>query len=223
MVKSGEKFPDDQFPLSLIPVNSGFVRDMDHRESYGPAENPFDPDAVEGLAGLIALGDAWESVDVFGTLYLALKSEENNLIAELALLRVRELESGGKHSLTGKLIADEIVGEEGTSMDRGAPRKFFSKARQEADAWHRARQEFMAIQFGLGRHADTHDDFWDAFDYEDEAPTPPDQWSMKTRALVTVGVGLLAIFTGLGLLAWLVVKVVRKIQSSFQGSVPVSS
>ena len=69
---------------------------------YGSETDPEDAhDAVRGLAGLIVLGDAWESVDVFHALNVALQRDSvrydrgreggRNTLAYFAWLRCREL------------------------------------------------------------------------------------------------------------------------------------
>ena len=66
-------------------------------------------DAVRGLAGLIVLGNAWESVDVFHALIAALQTDTlgfardrdggRNTLAHFAWLRCRELIDAGKNSM----------------------------------------------------------------------------------------------------------------------------
>src|SRR4051812_24611669 len=66
-------------------------------------------DAVRGLAGLIVLGNAWESVDVFHSLNAALQKDTlgfardrdggRNTLAYFAWLRCRELIEAGKNSM----------------------------------------------------------------------------------------------------------------------------
>ena len=77
---------------------------------YGQQIDPKDADdAVRGLAGLIVLGNAWESVDVFHALGVALQADSlgfekdreggRNTLAYLAWLRCRELIDAGKGSM----------------------------------------------------------------------------------------------------------------------------
>ena len=66
-------------------------------------------DAIRGLAGLIVLGNAWESVDVFNALDVGLQHDSlgyakereggRNTLAYLAWLRCRELIDSGKSSI----------------------------------------------------------------------------------------------------------------------------
>jgi hypothetical protein len=77
---------------------------------YGQETDPKDADdAVRGLAGLIVLGNAWESVDIFHALNVALQRDSlgyergreggRNTLAYLAWLRCRELIDAGKGSM----------------------------------------------------------------------------------------------------------------------------
>ena len=85
---------------------------------YGQQTDPKEADdAVRGLAGLVVLGNAWESVDVFHALNVALQRDSvgyergreggRNTLAYLAWLRCRELIDAGK----GSMLPDAPKGE----------------------------------------------------------------------------------------------------------------
>ena len=57
--------------------------------------------AVEGLSGLIVLGGAWQSPDVFEALGAALETKDGVTLRYLAFLRAQELLESGKHSMAG--------------------------------------------------------------------------------------------------------------------------
>jgi tetratricopeptide (TPR) repeat protein len=191
--------------------------------------DPVDPKladgAVRGLAGLIVLGNAWESVDVFHALNVALQHDTlgfaagrdggRNTLAYLAWLRCRELIDAGK----GSMLPDAPEGEDLKSV---LPRPEFLKAdalldpafvtlRAEADAWQMARTAFMTRRLKEGRHPDTDRDFWDGYT---ERPAPglptksvPDaynEWQamrQKMALLVFVGIPALAVALVAGSLA----------------------
>jgi hypothetical protein len=114
-------------------------------------------DTVRGLAGLVVLGNAWESVDVFNALKVALELDTldfgslqdggRNTLAYLAWLRCNELIDAGK----GSMLPDAPKGQALKSLLRkpdlveaeqllgGA----FKHLRAEANAWHAARTAFM--------------------------------------------------------------------------------
>jgi hypothetical protein len=174
-------------------------------------------DAVRGLAGLIVLGNAWESVDIFHALNVALQRDSlgyergrdggRNTLAYFAWLRCCELVDAGK----GSMLPDAPKGEGLKSL---LPRPdfveadllldpAFRKLRTEADAWLTARTEFMTRRLKGGLHPDTDPDFWNGYT---ERPAPglptqsvPDAYSKRlafrqTLALwAVIGVPVLAV------------------------------
>jgi len=167
----------------------------------------FDPNAAKAttaLAGLIVLGDAWQSVDVFNTLARSLELQGHASVAYLAALRARELALAGRRSLhpeftaadpqlAGRLADFEHI------VDAQALRtveRFFAKARAEADEWLAARTAFVLSRLDEGRHPDTDATFWSGYS-STSPPTPPgalisggEQLNRKiTGALVLLGLG----------------------------------
>ena len=142
-------------------------------------------DAVRGLAGLVVLGNAWESVDIFHALIVALGHDTlgfqnaadegggRNTLAYLAWLRCRELIDGGKRSM----LPDEPSGQglterlsrPGNVEAEGLLDRAFVKLRAEADAWQAARTAFMMKRLNEGRHPDTDLEFWNGYT---EKPAP---------------------------------------------------
>ena len=181
---------------------------------------------MRGLAGLIVLGNAWESVDVFHALNVALQRDSlgfergreggRNTLAYLAWLRCRELIDAGK----GSMLPDAPKGEALKAMlpqpDFVEAEKLldpaFAKLRAEADAWQAARTAFMTRRLKEGRHPDTDRDFWDGYT---ERPAPglpaisvPEHYNARLRMrerlslLVILGVPVLVV-------VWLVGRSVR--------------
>ena len=185
---------------------------------YGQQTDPREADeAVRGLAGLIVLGNAWESVDVFHALNVALQRDSvgyergrdggRNTLAYLAWLRCRELIDAGK----GSMLPDAPKGEALKAMlsrpDFVEAEKLldpaFVKLRAEADAWHAARTAFMSRRLKEGRHPDTDPRFWDSYT---ERPAPglpamsvPEHYNARLRMrerftlLVIIGVPVLVV------------------------------
>lgn len=182
-----------------------------------PPEPKVADDAVRGLAGLVVLGNAWESVDVFHALGVALQHDRlgfkndtsggRNTLAYLAWLRGRELIDHGKNSM----LPDAPKGQ---GLKPMLPRPdfvqaealldpAFAKLRAEADAWHAARTAFMTRQLEAGRHPDTDPAFWDGYAAHPAPSLPtrsvPDAFRNSMNAqrrmvlLVFVGVPLLTI------------------------------
>lgn len=128
--------------------------------------------AVEGLSGLIVLGAAWESPDVFRALSRALDQKESAGLGALALFRCNELLQRGKPSLTPGLYdasfneqllrAPTVPGWTYGVTDANAAelRELFPKLRAEADTWAAKRTAFMEARLRSGRHPDTDRTFW---------------------------------------------------------------
>lgn len=126
-------------------------------------------DAVEGLSGLITLGAAWESVDIFNALSRALSDQGDAVVAALAQMRVDELLNTGHQSLSKNFEKSNPLGlSKNIAMSTMEP--YFMRARAEADGWVARRNFFITDQLALGLHPDTHPDFWD--DWE-ETTSPP--------------------------------------------------
>ncbi len=172
--------------------------------------------AVRGLAGLIVLGNAWESVDVFHALNAALQTDTlgfardrdggRNTLAYFAWLRCRELIDAGKNSM----LPDAPKGEALKGMLRRPDfvqgelllDPAFKQLRAEADAWHTARTAFMTRRLNEGRHPDTDPSFWDGYS-ERPAPELPtrsvpevlgarEASRLRMTLLVVIGVPVLA-------------------------------
>jgi len=132
----------------------------------GPTAPP--SEAIEGLAGLIVLGNAWESVDVFNALAQALESYGEKEFAYQARLRCIELAGAGRHSLVpGAPVGEalqEIFGMEASIL---APRESvealhlsYKAGRQQGEERRRSREAFMLARLNEGRHPDTDATFW---------------------------------------------------------------
>jgi hypothetical protein len=182
--------------------------------------------AVRGLAGLIVLGNAWESVDVFHALNVALQHDTlgfakdrdggRNTLAYLAWLRCRELIDAGK----GTMLPGAPKGEALKAM---LPRpRFvmaeklldpaFVKLRAQADAWQAARTAFMMERLKEGRHPDSDPHFWDGYT---ERPAPglpatsvPDAYIARRKARERMGL-LVVLGVPAFLVVWLVGRSMR--------------
>ncbi len=157
--------------------SSGFTAQVDPQQA---------DDAVRGLAGLIVLGNAWESVDVFHALNVALQHDTlgfarernggRNTLAYFAWLRCRDLIDAGK----GSMLPDAPKGQDLKSV---LPRPgyveadrlldpAFAKLRAEANAWNADRTAFLMRRLGEGRHPDTDPEFWNGYN-DRPAPSLP--------------------------------------------------
>jgi len=171
---------------------------------------------VRGLAGLIVLGNAWESVDIFHALNIALQHDSlgydrgreggRNTLAYLAWLRCRELVNSGK----GSILRDAPRGEDLKSL---LPRPDFVKAdllldsaflklQAEAEVWQMARTTFMTRRLKKGCHPDTDPSFWNGYTERPVLGLPtrsvPDTYNawqashQRVALFVVIGIPILA-------------------------------
>lgn len=129
-------------------------------------------DAVEGTAGLIRLGAAWGSVDVFYALALALQNEGKSSLAAMASARVAELIADGRKSIvrgapTGNELIEFLSLNEGDLLRPGQfrdVRAHFDSLRIRSDAWQASRTKYLTDRLEEGRHPDTLPEFWADFE-----------------------------------------------------------
>ena len=135
--------------------------------------------AVRALSALVMLGNAWESVDVYNSLSAALVADgRRSSSAWLARWRAEELVDAGKGSFvagapTGEALKGRLFTPPGVPVSKEALARLYRKLRDEADAWHKARVEFMYARLSQGKHPDTDADFW--ADYHDPGPPALDE------------------------------------------------
>ena len=139
--------------------------------------------AVEGLSGLIVLGGAWESPDVFEALGVALETRDGVTLRYMALQRAQELLDAGQPSL-GELkdeIAEAIWADNYETIHvnlQNYPRldALFIQLRADAANWNGARQDWMIAKLKTGSHPDTDATFWQG--YAEKTPPSLDiQWN----------------------------------------------
>ncbi|MBW3637222.1 MAG: hypothetical protein KY445_12290 [Armatimonadetes bacterium] len=128
--------------------------------------------AVEGFSGLIVLGAAWQSVDVFEALSAALDSGSGVTLRHLALRRGEEILKNGGRSLATPQVEDQHLqemtlisgsGEMGIGVNernRKTLDELFPRLRAEADTWSGQRTAYMLSRLVKGRHPDTDATFW---------------------------------------------------------------
>lgn len=126
----------------------------------------------KGLVGLIMLGNAWESLDVYeGILFLSNQHLHEGAIGVLASERIRELKAAGRTTLA-KGISEHI---QHSSPER--IRAEYVELRKDADLWAKEREAFVLKRLGEGKHPDTDKDFW--VGYTERPPRPLDKDSLS--------------------------------------------
>jgi tetratricopeptide (TPR) repeat protein len=123
-------------------------------------------DLVEGLVGLVALGNAWESPDVFALLSSGQFTLREQSIAYIALQRSKELSNEGRDSLLSDKFKEEFLffsGDRASGQTTESLDKAYRELRENAEEFHRNRTELILVRLESGRHPDTDTDFWTGY------------------------------------------------------------
>ncbi len=156
--------------------------DFDGRARIVPQADPtaflshsisLDKDSTKALCGLITLGSAWESVDIFDALGHSLPYLRGQQLRYLTELRCRELIGQGHGSLVpGAPKGEDLV--RAMRLDKtyharqSEDERLYRQLRAEADDWQKKRTDYMMARLTAGRHPDTDPSFWN--DYHDTGP-----------------------------------------------------
>ena len=179
--------------LNLIP-EEGYATDFHIGYNRRMLSSLGYKDAVQGLSGLIILGNAWESIDIYLALAYALIDQGNSLLAQLAITRVLELYDAGAKSLSTNLFPEDINGSspfvhiESAQYLNKITTEYFPAARTEANRWTAARNAYATERLQQGLHPDTNPDFWDAWH---ESTSPPDYPKLSWMARNPLYAGML--------------------------------
>lgn len=128
------------------------------------------------LARRIAYEGGWRDVDVMYAYSLALYLSGRTEESLFAWFRVCELIDAGVRTRVSNAPAPGALKRAlGVHLESVAnqpdARAVYSELRQRADAWRASRTEYVTAQLKLGRHPDTHADFWS--DWKLAEPTQP--------------------------------------------------
>ncbi|MBW3621797.1 MAG: hypothetical protein KY468_00115 [Armatimonadetes bacterium] len=165
--------------------------------------------AIKGLSGLIVMGNAWESVDIFHALSAMLDSKGLGSLAHLARLRQEELIRRGRKPLYAAADLDAPIGRrDGVSpREKARVEKDYRRLRERADAWQERRAGAMLSRLRSGSHPDTDRAFWDGV----EEKNPPElAFTRRYGAYIPYILMLLVILIPLILIAALFCKLCWK-------------
>jgi tetratricopeptide (TPR) repeat protein len=127
---------------------------------------------IAGLAGLVTLGNAWESVDVF--MALQTRTNYSSEARAFAYLREQELRGMGRTSLAG-LTSQNPDPKELPPEFLESERKVFTDWRKQAEKMKADRLAFMTERLSQGMHPDTDGDrVWEGY-HEPEMPRHHDK------------------------------------------------
>jgi len=176
------KLDDPAVPAILFGADPEYTSTHDWSFSLGPRNPQLEAlgykDAVEGLSGLIVLGHAWGSIDVFRALQSALKDQGHSSLAYLCQLRISELIDQGNRSLHDAFPYENYEDEALASDDNMVNSKelridYYPQVRAESRYWHDEKLAFMESMLNTGSHPDTDDAFWDGWQESTSPPEPP--------------------------------------------------
>jgi hypothetical protein len=133
-----------------------------------------------GLSGLIVLGAAWESIDVFKALAEEVQLRYidegmgviNAPMSDFALWRTEELRKKGRASME---VSEQVPAVTPDPLLK----KQFHMPRADADRWQENRTAYMMTRLQQGKHPDTNPDFWKAYK---ERPKPSLEMSKEDAA-----------------------------------------
>lgn len=212
-----QKYLADSFPTILDTPENAFKITL-YRGTPQPAitlqELGYE-DAVEGLTGLISLGNAWESVDIYHALSMVLAYREEASLALLAQRRAQELIDDGRYpvvpGLPEGLHRRMVVGPRGSMATK--PEEvfvYFDAARAAADQWAADREAYMLARLQAGQHPDTHPDFWAGWDGGAKLPPQPGTLAGGRNWIVSpLGIALLVLLAILSAVAGAVLVIKR--------------
>ncbi|MBL4590744.1 MAG: hypothetical protein JKY96_02165 [Phycisphaerales bacterium] len=147
-------------------------------------------DAADGLMGLIALGNAWQSIDIYYALGFTLGDQNDAVLSNLSMNRVRELVEAGSQSLLADFDYEQLdrapvlIGIENEYKSEISD--WYTRARIEADDWIAQRNAFALERLKQGQHPDTHPDFWDEWTEQSAPPEFPSRPSIIFNFLAPV-------------------------------------
>ena len=176
---------------------------------FGKASNGMTPErAQKGLVGLVMLGNAWESVDVFEAINVVSNLlMRESAIGELAGERARELQKAGKKSLLEdpkSLMLDTRM------QDPSRVRAEYKELRKDADLWAKERETFVLKRLGAGKHPDTDQNFWEGYMERPPRPLDKDSLSDHVRRWDPDGSNRFIVVAGAAILAAVVLYVRRR-------------
>lgn len=154
------------------------------------------PDAAQGISGLIVLGSAWESTDVFYAFAYALSDRNDSSTARLSMNRARELVSEGRQSLMSGLFRYPLEGTPGhAQIDQNQSMeidRWYQDARVEAKDWNQRRHDYVMSRLERGQHPDAEPEFWD--DWVETTSPPEIPGSINLWLVNSVGLVILLLF-----------------------------
>ena len=197
------------------PQNGDMARDflnltaMNQDDGENRLKDSSHSDALTGLVGLIVLGDAWASFDVYHALMQGAAAQGNSPLAILAFQRCRELADNGAKSFAPRRANDvhpliwRLNRPQTIENEKDIRRKYF-ELRADAIERREQRDSFMIQKMQKGQHPDTHPHFWNGWsepaapDYsipDSQAKTKRSFWQLAQPWLMPICLALVALLS----------------------------
>ncbi|MBX7135446.1 MAG: hypothetical protein K1X67_22490 [Fimbriimonadaceae bacterium] len=219
VLKAIEINPDAHFGRELVQAKVlHWIINQGHEALKLEYLKPIPNDKIQkGLCGLIVLGNAWESIDVFSALAQSCYQDRTHggdfglaTLSSLAMLRIGELYDAGKRPLVKdemleRGLTNDRLSEQGLTWQKEDILDNYTKLRANGNAYHEHRTEFMLTKLRKGLHPDTDPSFWDGYTPIPAYKIPPKwipigPWIMRNGAILLpliclfIAVGIPAIF-----------------------------
>jgi tetratricopeptide (TPR) repeat protein len=210
----------DSSPVSILEIDPNLPA-YEGTFQMGDLEGQGYDDAAIGFAGLVSLGNGWNSFDVFLTLGGALQGLGDSSIGTLAWLRAQEIARAGGQSLHPSVnpgAFEPVFTIHSNVVDAAPLERFYTKARAEADAWHAARTAYITARLEQGQHPDTHPAFFAAWAEPSTMPALPNGFfghgghtaQLAPVALVVLGLLLFLLVNAVASVVWLIRRIKRR-------------
>ncbi len=122
-------------------------------------------ETIKGLQGLIVLGAAWESVDIYAAIFTLIKGQGETDHQAFVSYRIQELLASGKRPMVPTPLDQPKVSPAREVIDK----KTYAEWRRNAEDYNLNRQGYMLGQLTKGLHPDTDPAFWSGYQ---ETPKP---------------------------------------------------
>ncbi len=151
-------------------------------------------DAAVGLAGLVHLGDAWDSSAIWLALAQALDERGDASLARLAGLRLCEILQAGPEAVPyAGFEPIQFLESRPATLEverRGALDAWYERARRSVAEWRKAREAFLLERIAAGDHPDQNEGFW--AEWRDRPSLPPMPDGPGGQLSLRVGTAIIA-------------------------------
>ncbi len=165
-------------------------------------------DYTLGLQGLILLGGAWQSVDIYQAIQFDLAKHYAPELSVFVGYAVQDLLNSGKKGIVPATLPPPTLGPGREAIIRAT----YDKFRANAEAYTKNRDTFLLAKLQQGKHPDTDPTFMDGY-----VEVPKETWPQKPKPIRPLNpfyVGFFALGVALAALFGFLVLRVRRLRAS---------